>query len=182
MTQPLRSTSITEASSLLRVAPPSAPHRYAHSRGVTHLNFSLIISTTGSHVPQKSLKQRHATYTPDTDQPVNRHPLDSSRTMHQDPVSMSTVAAFDASSVVRLRSSHCSSHDASHDAFSLTLTTTALNRSSSGLFEASPCRAAPEGPPPSLLELQHFKLHASWHTLHRNTSSAVGNEPPFGWV
>jgi len=31
----------------------------------------------GSHVPQKSLKQRHATSTPDTTQPVNRHPLDS---------------------------------------------------------------------------------------------------------
>ena len=48
---------------------------------------------------------------------------------------MSHVVAFDASSVVRLRSSHCSSHDASHDAFSLTLTTTALYRSSLGCLK-----------------------------------------------
>ena len=51
---------------------------------------------------------------------------------------MSFVHAFDASAVIRLRSSHGSSHDASCDAFSLTLTTPALNRRSSGLFEASP--------------------------------------------
>jgi len=41
------------------------------------LNFSLNIQATGSHVPQKSLKQRHATSTPDTTQPIDRHPLDS---------------------------------------------------------------------------------------------------------
>ena len=60
------------------------------------------------------------------------------------------------SSVVRLRSSHCFIHDVSHDAFSLTLTTPALDRSSLGLFKASPCRAALEGLPPSLLELRHL--------------------------
>jgi hypothetical protein len=69
---------------------------------------------------------------------------------------MSPNDLFDASAVVRFRSSRCSTHDVLTDAFSLTLTTTALDRSSSGLFEASPCRAAPEDLPPSPLELQHF--------------------------
>ncbi len=70
---------------------------------------------------------------------------------------MSLDFSFDASSVVRLRSSHCIPHDAFGDAFSLTLTTLALYQSSLGLFKASPCRAALEGLPPSLLELQHFQ-------------------------
>jgi len=69
---------------------------------------------------------------------------------------MSPDFSFDASSVVRLRSSHCFTHDVSCDAFSLTLTTPALYRSSLGLFKASPCRAALEDLPPSLLELRHF--------------------------
>ncbi len=104
----------------------------------------------GSHVPQKSLKQRHATYTPDTIQPINRHPLDCSKATQSDPVLMSPDFSFDASSVVRLRSSHRFSPDASCDAFSLTLTTLALNQSRLGRFKASPCRAALEGLPPSL--------------------------------
>ncbi len=41
--------------------------------------------------------------------------------------------------------------------FPLTLTTPALYRSSLGWFKTSPCRAALEGLPPSLLELQHFQ-------------------------
>ena len=64
---------------------------------------------------------------------------------------------FDASAMVRLRSSHCFSHDAFRDAFSLTLTTPALNRRSLGLFKAAPCRAALEDLPPSLLELRTSK-------------------------
>jgi hypothetical protein len=39
------------------------------------LNFSLIIGTTGSHVPHKSLNQVHATFMPDAAQAVNRFPL-----------------------------------------------------------------------------------------------------------
>jgi hypothetical protein len=76
---------------------------------------------------------------------------------------------FDASAVVRLRSSHDSPHDASFDAFSLTLTTSALDQSRSGLFEVSPCRAAPEGPPPSSFGVTTrprppVSFRASWHT------------------
>ena len=53
MTQPLRSTGITPLHHYYELLCPSAPHRYAHSCGTTHLNFSHNISTTGSHVPLK---------------------------------------------------------------------------------------------------------------------------------
>ena len=168
MTQPLRSTDITPLQRYYELLRPGAAHRYSGSRGVTHLSFSLSIATTGSHVPQQSLKQRHATFTPDTIQPISRLPLDSSQATALDPVLMSPVFHFDASSVVRLRSSHRISHDAYNDAFSLTLTTLTLNQSSLGLFKASPCRATLEDLPPSLLKLRHLQnscfLHASWHT------------------
>ncbi len=157
MTQPLRSTRITRLHHYYELLRPCAPHRYSNSCGATHLNVSLPIGTTGSHVPRRSPEQRHATSTPDTTQPVSRLPLDSSRTTTQDPVSMSSENAFDASSVVRLRSSRCSTHDVFNDAFSLTLTTPALDRRSSGLFGASPCRAAPEDLPPSPSKLRHLK-------------------------
>ncbi len=62
---------------------PRAWHRYARSHGVNHLNFSLDIQTTGSHVPYQSLKQRHATFTPDTTQPISRHLLDPSQAPDQ---------------------------------------------------------------------------------------------------
>jgi len=157
MTQPLCSADITPPHHYYGLLRPCAWHRYARSHGVNHLNFSLIIQATGSHVPQQSLKQFHATSTPDTTQPVNRLLLDSSRTTIQDPVLMSPVFHFDASSVVRLRSSHCSIPDVSCDAFSLTLTTPALYRSSLGRFKASSCKAALEDLPPSLLELRTSK-------------------------
>ncbi len=64
MTQPLRSTDITPLQRYYELLRPGVAHRYARSRGATHLSFSLNIATTGSHVPQKSLKQRHATFTP----------------------------------------------------------------------------------------------------------------------
>ena len=118
--QPLRSTRITRSHRYYELLRPCALHRYAGSYGVIHLSVSLHISTTGSHVPRRSPEPRHATSTPDTTQPVDRLPLDLSRTTEQDPVLMSSTAvAFDASAVVRLRSSHDSPHDASFDAFSL---------------------------------------------------------------
>jgi len=154
MTQPLCSARITRTQRYYGLLRPCAPPRYAHPHGANHLNFSLIIGTTGSHVPRKSLEQRHAIYTPDTTQPVDRLPLDSSRTTLLNPVLMSSLC-FRCFSNGSCYSSHCSIHDAFVDAFSLTLTTTTLDRSSSGLFEASPCRAAPEDLPPSLSELRH---------------------------
>ena len=71
---------------------------------VLHLNFSLIIGTTGSHVPHKSLNQVRATFMPDAAQAVSRSPLDLSWSMVSPPVLTSSIH-FDTSEVVRLRSS-----------------------------------------------------------------------------
>jgi hypothetical protein len=52
-------------SSLLWVGPPLCPASVLSPLWVLHLGFSLRIRTTGSHVPQRSLIQTHATYTPE---------------------------------------------------------------------------------------------------------------------
>jgi hypothetical protein len=57
---------------------PCAPHRYSHPCGFFHFNFSIIIGTTGSHVPHKSLNQVRATFMPDAAHAVNRFPVDLS--------------------------------------------------------------------------------------------------------
>ena len=85
-TQPLRSSSITEPSFLLLAAPPPCPASVLSFLWVLHLNFSLIIGTTGSHVPHKSLNQVRATFMPDAAQSVNRFLLDLSWSMVSTPV------------------------------------------------------------------------------------------------
>jgi hypothetical protein len=44
---------------------PCAPHRYSDPCGVRHLDVSLGIGATGSHVPYKSLLELRAAYMPD---------------------------------------------------------------------------------------------------------------------
>ncbi len=44
---------------------PCAPHWYSDPCGVRHLDFSLGIGATGSHVPYKSLVELRAAYMPD---------------------------------------------------------------------------------------------------------------------
>ena len=53
------------ASPLLRVGPSLCPASVLSPSWVLHLGFSLDIGTTGSHVPQRSLVQSHATFTPE---------------------------------------------------------------------------------------------------------------------
>jgi hypothetical protein len=53
--QSLRSTAITAASALLRIAPPLCLASVLSLLRGFRLNFSLNIKTTGSHVPHKSL-------------------------------------------------------------------------------------------------------------------------------
>jgi hypothetical protein len=72
--------------------------------------------------------------------------------------------------VVHSRSPSRSPPDAVTGAFSATLTTTALNRSSSRWFETSPCRAVPEGPPPSPTQ----------HRIHKPRPST--SQPPSAFV
>jgi len=81
---------------------------------------------------------------PDTAWPISRHPPGSSQGSKASPVSMSPES-FDTSSVVRLRSPSCSTPAALKRDFSATLTTTALDRSSSRWFAASTCTATAEG-------------------------------------
>ncbi len=76
-TPSLRQVSLT--SQLLRVAPPLCLASVLSSSWGHHLDFSLHIETTGSHVPHKGLGQVHAAFMPDADQPSYRRPLDLSR-------------------------------------------------------------------------------------------------------
>ena len=69
--QPLRYTPITDASSLLQAAPPPCSALVLSPSWGFHLDFSLNIGTTGSHVPYKSLDQVHAISMPDAAQTVN---------------------------------------------------------------------------------------------------------------
>ena len=59
--------------------------------GAAHLDFSLRIGATGSHVPRKSLVQSHATFMPDAAWAAIRHPPDSSRVNDFPPVSTSSI-------------------------------------------------------------------------------------------
>ena len=89
--QPLRSTSITEASSLIRVAPPLCFASVLSFSWDLHLNFSLSIKATGSHVPRKSLTQSHAIFTPEAAWAVNRSPPNLSWTQYRSPVLTSSL-------------------------------------------------------------------------------------------
>ncbi len=108
----------------------------------------------GSHVPQKSLKQRHAISTPDTTQPVNRHPLDSFPQHSLSPgfdvirfsfrrVSNGSLALVSLFHTCRILY-----------AFSSPLTTVAFDYSSVRGFEACTCRPTSEDLPPSPLQLR----------------------------
>ena len=56
-----------------------------------HLDFSLNIGTTASHVPYESLNQGHAIFMPDTSQTVSSHPLDLSWNSDSTPVLTSSL-------------------------------------------------------------------------------------------
>lgn len=152
MIQPLRSIPIIGTSSLLRVGPPPCPALVLSFLWFFHLNFSLNIGATGSHVPHKSPNQVHATFMPDAAQAVDRFPLDLSWNL----ISLQfwhRPFPFDTSEVVRLRSSPWSSPDMVFcHAFSLTLTTLALYQCSSRWFEASSCKTASRDLPSSLAQ------------------------------
>ena len=112
--------------------------------------------------PCRSPDQARATYMPDTTWAVSRYPPDSSQRQDQSPVLMSselsTLQRWFAHA--RLLDPHLTR---SRHAVSASLTTPALNRRSMRWFEATPCRAAPEGPPPSPAQL----LASAEPDLHR---------------
>jgi hypothetical protein len=163
MTRPSRSAPITGTSSLPWDGPPLCPTTGTQSLPVSadwdapsrrarlaaapdHIRL-LAVHSAGDrfHVPRKSPSQAGATSMPDTAWPVSRTPARLIPGYHHDPgfdvvYSLSTRQRWFTH--VRLLGSHLTH---SRRAFSATLTTPALNRRSLRWFEASPCRATPEG-------------------------------------
>jgi hypothetical protein len=101
----------------------------------------------GSHVPCKSPDQAHVSFTPDTTWPANRLLPGCSR----GPARLGFDVGEGSRRVttVRLPDPHLTR---SPPPFAATLTTPALNRRSLRWFGVSPCRATPEGRPPSSAE------------------------------
>ncbi len=139
---------------------------------------------TGSHVSHQSLSQARATSMPGTAWAVGKV---SPRLLPE----VTTLLGFDAVCIVstrhqwfthvRLLGSHLTHYLC---ALSATLTTTALYRRSVRWFEASPCRAAPEDLPPSLMQpasvgfdpLHRSLLQPSWRTVVAKATPTVGHE------
>lgn len=149
---PLRSNSITESSSLLRVAPSLCSASVLSHLWGFHLCFFLIIRATGSHVPHKSLYHIHAIFMPEVIWPVNRYPPDLSQG-NDYPSVLTLVPTLSTPQqwfiYIRLHDTHLTR---SCLAFSITLPTPALYRRSLWWFEASTCMAAPKGPPSSFMQ------------------------------
>jgi hypothetical protein len=74
-----------QASSLRRARPPQRPASVLSSSWVFHLDFSLFIEATGSHVPHKSLRWAHAVFMPVTTRAVSRYPSSSVPGQQQEP-------------------------------------------------------------------------------------------------
>jgi hypothetical protein len=72
LTRPLRSSPITEPSSLLRAGPPQTTASVLSPHGFLPLCFSLGIDGLVPAVPHKSLCRTHAPYTPAAAHPVIR--------------------------------------------------------------------------------------------------------------
>ena len=154
MTRPLRSIPITGTSSLIRGDPPLCSASVLSLLWVLHLNFSLNIGATASHVPRKSQDKIHAAFMPDAVWTVNRFPPNLSRINDYSPVLTPSL---------RFRTLHqrfvCTHLSYPHlipscGTFSSTLTTTALYHSSLRWFEACSCKPAPRDLPSSLAQLR----------------------------
>lgn len=66
---------------------PCAPRRYSHPCGFSHLDVSLGIGATGSHVPYESLMRARAVSTPDATRSGSGYPSSLSRENGKPPVS-----------------------------------------------------------------------------------------------
>ena len=82
----IRSSSITEPSTYYGSLRPCAPHWYSDPCGFSHLDVSLSIGTTGSHVPYESLMRARAVFTPDAARSGPGHPSSLSRENGKPPV------------------------------------------------------------------------------------------------
>jgi hypothetical protein len=153
MTLPLRSSPITGPSSLLRSGPPLCPASVRSPSRISRLGLSPPPATAGHNrstgrrwarddrfprsTPKPGPSSRHlhaGHHLANKQAPARLNPGWAGR-----PVSMSSIAAFDTSSVVRSRSPSWPTPDALTARLTpRTLTTAAVDRSSSGWFAASP--------------------------------------------
>jgi hypothetical protein len=176
MTSPRRSTRITGLHSYHEAVRPCAPHQYSTPRGFGRLGLSLPRTTAGHNSATGRPRARDDRFTRSASKPKpsSRHLHAGHRLANRQaparlipgsglhPVLMSSVHAFDTSSVDRFRSPSWPTPAALRGAtFPQTLTTTTLDRSSLRWFAASPYRAAaedrqPTGPaPPSPIAAPH---------------------------
>ena len=164
MTSPRRSTRITGRHHYHGAVRPCAADRYSGPRGFSHSDGSLSTTSrrpkqrhwlaaqyrsAGSHVPHRSPSQARATSRPDATWAVSRLPPDLSRACRTSPVltsSLNISTRHQWFTHVRLLDSHLTR---SRRAFSATLNTTALDRSTLRWFAASPYRATTEDHPTS---------------------------------
>jgi hypothetical protein len=161
LTHPLRSSPITGPSTLLLDDPPLCFASVLSFSWGLHLNFSLNIETTGSHVPHKSPDQVHAISMPDAAQTINRLPLSLSWGSPSTPVlTPSQIFRHLINGSLTLISLIHTWHGLCH-AFSLTLTTTALYRCSLRGFEACSCKPTPRGLPSSSVQLRTLYIKSA---------------------
>ena len=153
--QSLCSSRITSLQRSYGLVRPSASHRYSHPRGFGHLDFSLVIEATGS---RSSLRKPMT----DSCHLYAEHRPPSNQTTGGLILGCPNAPSFDA--VVRVTTRHqwfTYVHlSAKHlpgfvPTFPTTLTTTALNRSSSGWFEPWLWSPSPKDLPSSLAKLTH---------------------------
>jgi hypothetical protein len=149
---------ITGTSTLLQAHPPLCPASVLRLSWVFHLSFSLNIEATGSQVPCSSQDRARATLMPDATLAVSGSPpalipgqrlLPGSDVVHM----LSTLRRWFTR--VRLPDPHLTQ---SRRAFSLTLTTGALDPSRSRWFGARLRRPAPRGLPSSRTDI-------AWRTV-----------------
>jgi hypothetical protein len=152
MAKPLRSTTITAASTLLRTCPPLFSISILLALQVRCLCRSLCTAKQVPSVQRKSPEQDHATSMPDAVQPVNRFPLNLS----QGNITSLVLTSFYSLSTlerwftcVRLLAPYLTYHYA----FSVTLTTLAFDQHRSQWFVANSCKPTTEDLPPSLTPL-----------------------------
>ena len=161
--QPLRSISITETSSLLRVAPPLCLASVLSFLWDLHLNFSLNIETIRlRRIPHKSLTQFHAIFTPEAAQAVSRFSLNLSWTHNRNPVLTSSIIfrrLIEWFAFARLSESYLPRSFVV--TFPKTLTTLALYQRSFRWFEACSCKPAPSPP-------RRIIFCAVTHTLYKS--------------
>ena len=157
--------------------PPVSAVRRAPSRPQPVAEISIDTGLPTFHA--SAADRARAAFTPDTTWPVSRHPPGPSRRLLYSPVSMSP-SCFDASTTVRFRSPSRSPPDASRAPFPHRSPRRSSTNASMRRFDASPCRATPEGQPPSPAQhrftrslLQQLPPPRSWRTQDQHAGHRV---------